>query len=122
MKKFFSFLAIIAIFVVSNCSQIPENNDPVLGIWSKTQILQDESKTTNEKEEWIFNDAFLGRYQRYVDQHLVFYTDFSWTATEGVYTIIYQGTDIPTAEVLLNSEEQVERLKYTNGEVFAIRE
>ncbi|NQZ45119.1 MAG: hypothetical protein HRT65_12480 [Flavobacteriaceae bacterium] len=119
MKKFFSFLAIITLIAVSNCTQVPENDDPVLGIWAKSAIA---AQDTNEREEWIFNDAFLGRYQRYVDNELTFYTDFSWSETDGMYTVTYKGTDIPTASIVLNAQEKIEQLEYTNGEVFAYRE
>lgn len=123
MKKFFSLLAILAIIAVSNCSEIPENNDPILGIWSKSEILSLDGKNENEvREEWIFNDAYLGRYHSYTNDDLEFYTDFSWSLENETYTIIYTGTDIPNAEVNLEEAVKPEQLELENGNIFALRE
>ncbi|WP_350291122.1 hypothetical protein [uncultured Croceitalea sp.] len=123
MKKFFSLLAILVIIAVSNCSEIPENNDPILGIWSKSEILSIDGKNENEvREEWIFNDAYLGRYHSYTNDDLEFYTDFSWSLENETYTIIYTGTDIPNAEVNLEEAVKPEQLELENGNIFALRE
>ncbi|MEO0570339.1 MAG: hypothetical protein AAF039_01455 [Bacteroidota bacterium] len=120
MKRFFSMLAIAGFIAVSNCSRIPENNDPVLGIWVKAELLDgDASKNTAIpiSEEWIFNDVFLGRYHRYSDNEVVFYTDFRWEVVDDVYTISYSGEDIPQVQVSLKNE----LLELENGDVFATR-
>ena len=123
MKKFFSLLAILVIIAVSNCSEIPENNDPILGIWSKSEILSEEGKSGDEvREEWIFNDAYLGRYHSYTNDNLEFYTDFSWSLNETIYTIVYTGTDIPDIEVTLEQAVNPEKLALENGNTFAERE
>lgn len=121
MKKFFSLLCIVALISVSNCSKIPTNNDPVLGIWAKTEVISSNEEEQVQREEWIFNDAFLGRYQSFDDQNLAFYTDFSWTVENGVYTITYNGTDMPQTQVLL-IKDQPETLARQNGEHFATRQ
>lgn len=116
-------MAVFAIIFISNCSEIPENNDPVLGIWSKTEISSShQDGETVHREEWIFNDAFLGRYHSYIDASIAFYTDFSWSEENGVYTIEYSGTDIPKAEVQLNKSSETDLLEYQNGNLFARRE
>ena len=46
MKKIFSFFAIIAIIAFSNCSQLEENNDPIIGIWTNLS-----TNTASSKEE-----------------------------------------------------------------------
>ncbi|GMN10822.1 hypothetical protein MTsPCn9_30130 [Croceitalea sp. MTPC9] len=123
MKKFFSLLAILVIIAVSNCSEIPENNDPILGIWSKSEILSQDGKSGDEvREEWIFNDAYLGRYHSYTNNDLEFYTDFSWSLDGETYTIIYTGTDKPTVEVNLHQAAEPELLALENGSTFAVRE
>jgi hypothetical protein len=123
MKKFFSLLAILALIAVSNCSEIPENNDPILGIWTKSEILSQEGKSEDEiRKEWIFNDAYLGRYHRYNNDDLEFYTDFSWSLNEDIYTIIYTGTDIPDIEVTLEQATNPEKLALEDGNIFAERE
>ena len=123
MKKFFSLLAILALIAVSNCSEIPENNDPILGIWTKSEILSQEGKNEDEiRKEWIFNDAYLGRYHRYNNDDLEFYTDFSWSLNEDIYTIIYTGTDIPDIEVTLEQATNPEKLALEDGNIFAERE
>lgn len=123
MKKMLSFLAIVSIIAVSNCTDIPENNDPILGIWVRTDSPSENDKSTSvTKEEWIFNDVYLGRYQSYSGSNLVFYTDFQWSEENGRYTIIYSGTNIETVNVSLEEANSPETLALQNGDVFAIRE
>ncbi|NNC34968.1 MAG: hypothetical protein HKO09_08835 [Croceitalea sp.] len=124
MKKFFSLLAIVSIIAISNCTRIPENNDPVLGIWSKTAIESSDSQQNirPQREEWIFNDAYLGRYHSYHNNTLDFYTDFQWSEDDGLYTISYPGTDMPQVTVVLKKEAESEMLAYVNGSIFALRE
>ncbi|MDT0608080.1 hypothetical protein [Croceitalea rosinachiae] len=123
MKKFFSLLAIVTLISVSNCTRIPENNDPVLGIWSKTQINSLEGKQeSTQKEEWIFNDAYLGRYHFYLGESLTFYTDFRWSSDAGVYSITYNEEELQDTEVIMNISEEHEQLEFADGGVFAIRE
>ena len=122
MKKLFSLLTIVVLISVSNCSEIPENNDPVLGIWAKIESEGINQEQTSDREEWIFNDAYLGRYQQYEGNNITFYTDFGWTVENGVYTIEYRGTDIETQRVMLVNTDNPETLAYENGSHFATRE
>lgn len=123
MKKFFSLLAIIAIISVSNCTRVPENNDPVLGVWSKTEIRSVEDKLESvQKEEWIFNDAYLGRYHLYSEETLVFYTDFRWSVDSGMYAITYGEEELQDTEVIMNMTGEPEQLEFTDGSLFALRE
>ena len=123
MKKLFSFLTIISIILASNCSRIPENNDPVIGVWSKidkSNLSESESKSI--RQEWIFNDAYLGRYHSYENKALEVKTDFKWVRDKEAYLISYPGTDIPDHKVLLQETETGMLLKDVNGTIFAIRE
>ena len=123
MKKLFSLLFIVLIIAVSNCTDIPENNDPILGIWTRTDFISEESKSSSTtKEEWIFNDVYLGRYQRYSNNTLAFYTDFKWSNDDGIYTITYSGTDIQEVTVSLEVSNNPETLALEDGAVFATRE
>ena len=123
MKKFFSLLTLVVIIAMSNCSEIPQNNDPILGVWSKSEIAsQDGENGDDVREEWIFNDAYLGRYHSYSNNDLEFYTDFSWSLEDETYTIIYSGTDKPTVEVNLEEAAKPELLALQDGNIFAIRE
>ncbi|MFD2585974.1 hypothetical protein ACFSQJ_03480 [Croceitalea marina] len=123
MKKFFSLLAILALIAVSNCSEIPENNDPILGIWSKSEIASEGEESGDKvRQEWIFNDAYLGRYHNYTNGDLDFYTDFSWSLEGETYTIIYTGTDKPKVQVNLEEAATPEKLALEDGDIFAIRE
>ncbi|MEM9078452.1 MAG: hypothetical protein AAGC43_15520 [Bacteroidota bacterium] len=122
MKKIFSLLFIVLIIAVSNCTDIPENNDPILGIWTRTDLVSEDSKSSSVREEWIFNDVYLGRYQRYSNNTLAFYTDFKWSNENGVYTITYSGTDIEEVSVSLEESNQPETLALEDGAVFATRE
>ena len=121
MKRLFSFLAILAIISVSNCSEIPENNDPVLGIWSNTEAIS-ESDETPVAEEWIFNDVYLGRYHRYSKNEIVVQTDFRWEVEDGVYTITYHLEEMLQVNVLLKQSTASDQLELQNGEVFAVRQ
>ncbi|RYC53416.1 hypothetical protein [Flagellimonas olearia] len=123
MKKLFSLLAIIGIVALSNCSQIPENNDPILGIWANTQTSTIEGKgSSTTREEWIFNDVYLGRYQSYSNSKLVFYTDFKWSEENGTYSIIYGDPQVTDITVNLEHASDPEILTLENGSVFATRD
>ncbi|MGB5822374.1 MAG: hypothetical protein WBG90_23020 [Saonia sp.] len=123
MKKLFSFMAILAIIFASNCSQIPENNDPVIGVWSNVSVnvISVTDKQTT-RQEWIFNDAYLGRYHSYTDKQLQIITDFQWSQEDGVYTISYPGTDFPDDIVTMEEGEESTLLQDREGDILAIRE
>ncbi|AWX43572.1 hypothetical protein HME9304_00563 [Flagellimonas maritima] len=124
MKKLFSLLLIISIIAISNCTSIPENNDPILGIWAiGTSTIDSKTAVENTtREEWIFNDVYLGRYQRYSNSKITFYTDFRWSEDDGVYTIIYSDTEINDVTVNLQETNDPEILALDNGVVYAVRE
>jgi len=123
MKKLFSLLSIIGIVAISNCSRVPENNDPILGIWAKTESSSIDGKGSDAtREEWIFNDVYLGRYQSYSNSKLVFYTDFRWSEENGTYTIIYGDPQVEDITVSLEQNGSPEILALENGSVFATRE
>ncbi|MEX0362353.1 MAG: hypothetical protein AB3N10_15355 [Allomuricauda sp.] len=123
MKKFFSLLAIASIIAISNCTSIPENNDPILGIWVRDDANGDENKNgSTSREEWIFNDVYLGRYQSYSNSSLTFYTDFKWSEENGKYTITYSDEQVTDVIVSLEETSNPEILALENGSVFATRE
>lgn len=123
MKKFFSFMALVAIISASNCTRIPENNDPVLGVWSKTQIASTADKQTMvQKEEWIFNDAYLGRYHQYSNETIIFQTDFKWSSSDGIYAISYGEEQLQDIEVIMNMSGEPEQLEFEDGNILAQRE
>lgn len=122
MRKFYSLLTITAILVVSNCSKIPENNDPILGAWENRTVISKANQTTLKvREEWIFNDVFLGRYHKFENGELTLLTDFGWKKDDGEYIIFYPGLDRAEAEVHLEYTEEDEILEMDNGKVFARR-
>lgn len=124
MKKLFSFLSILGIIAISNCSQIPENNDPILGIWSRSPSADESGKGTETlREEWIFNDVYLGRYQSFSNSKLVYYTDFKWSVSpDGIYSITYGDPQMVGISVKLQRTNEPEMLTLDNGAVFATRE
>jgi len=125
MKKLLSFLAIIGIILVSNCSRIPENNDPVIGIWSNVEVKPTTGQTQKSvnRQEWIFNDAYLGRYHNYVNGKLDVLTDFKWEEEDGTYTISYPGLKNKTTDVVtMIASEDGEILKDADGHTLAKRE
>ncbi len=123
MKRVFSLVAILAIIFASNCSRIPENNDPVIGIWYKTEenTLSSTEKISLRKE-WIFNDVYLGRYHRYEGNSLAFKTDYKWERNGDLYTISYPGTDMPPAVVRMKEGPDGVTLEDEKGVVLATRE
>ena len=123
MKKFFSLLAIASIIAISNCTSIPENNDPILGIWVRDDANGNTNKNgSTSREEWIFNDVYLGRYQSYSNSSLTFYTDFKWSEENGKYTITYSDEQVTDVIVSLEETSDPEILALENGSVFATRE
>lgn len=81
-----------------------------------------ESQQVSTKEEWIFNDANLGRYHLYHDNEVVFLTDFQWEQSEGMYTISYPGTDMPEQNARMVTIEMQEVLQDVQGDVLAFRQ
>ena len=124
MKKFFSFIAIIGIILASNCSRIPDNNDPVIGIWtSVTTLTNSESGKVSTRFEWIFNDAYLGRYHIKENGNVVAKTDFRWQQTDGVYTITYPGLDDKSDDqVTMKETSECATLEDSKGNILAIKE
>ncbi len=123
MKRLFSLFAIIAIILASNCSRIPENNDPVIGIWYTIDV-KNSNETSKEiiKQEWIFNDAYLGRYHRYSGSKIAFKTDFGWQQEDGLYTISYPGTNMASQKAILKDTPEGMHLSDPDGSVLAIKE
>ncbi|MBU2996976.1 hypothetical protein KO500_11055 [Cellulophaga baltica] len=122
MKKPLFFMALCATTVFVSCSKTTTiNDDPIIGIWTNTIELNSSTteKTSETEYEWIFNDAYLGRYHEYSDDVLIMQTDFSWSIENGLYTIQYPGTDLPeeTATLIESST-----LQDSDGEILATRE
>ncbi len=116
-------MAIVTVISMSSCTEIPENNDPIIGIWSKVDFVTDqEAGRYTSKQEWIFNDVYLGRYHSYEGSQLEVKTDFSWTEDNGVYTISYPGTDMPEHRVSMKTSEEGTVLEDTQGNILALRE
>lgn len=122
MKKLFSLLAIVSIISVSNCTRIPENNDPIIGIWAKVEVSNtSETERQTNRQEWIFNDAYLGRFHRYDGNSLELKTDFGWQEENGIYTISYPGTDMPVDQVSMKKSETGTILEDSQGNILAHR-
>lgn len=123
MKKLFSLLAIIAIILASNCSRIPENNDPIIGIWERIEV-QTSSETGKQtiRREWIFNDAYLGRYHRIENGVTTIKTDFKWKKEDGAYTISYPGLDRNDDIVIRKETVELSQLERNDGFMLATRD
>lgn len=122
MIRSFSSLILIAILLLASCSEAMENTDPVLGVWYKASTSSADSREVITKEEWIFNDVYLGRYHVYHNNDVVFLTDFQWEKNDGIYTISYPGTDMPEQIARMVMLEEQEVLQNDEGEVLAYRE
>ncbi|WP_191089077.1 MULTISPECIES: hypothetical protein, partial [Arenibacter] len=123
MKKVYSLLALFAILLSANCTRIAENNDPVIGIWSyfSTASTGKNAKQT-VKEEWIFNDAYLGRFHTYNNHQLTIVTDFRWSFKDKTYTIAYPGLDRKEDVVTMDQTDRGTVLTDHQGNILAIRE
>ncbi len=123
-KALLSIVAIFAVAIFYNCSPIEENNDPIIGIWSNENNISTTNKTIENpsRQEWIFNDAYLGRYHSYNNNVVSFKTDYRWSQKDGVYTISYPGTDFPEDIVSMITDDNTIILKDQNGNILAIRE
>jgi hypothetical protein len=122
MKKVFSFFAIIGILLASNCTRITENNDPVIGIWSHISADGGITQKQTIRQEWIFNDAYLGRYHTYHNKNLTVISDFKWVRKDSVYVISYPGLDKEEDIVLMTQTENETILADEEGNVLATRE
>ncbi|WP_299320745.1 hypothetical protein [uncultured Maribacter sp.] len=123
-KKFLSLLAICAIVFLANCSRIEQNNDPIIGIWSQSELIvtENSSKQTVRKE-WIFNDVFLGRYHEIDGSTTTLKTDFNWSKQDDIYTVEYKGLDgKPNNIITIKSTEDGFYLQKKDGATLAIRE
>lgn len=115
-------MGIIGILLASNCTRITENNDPVIGIWSHTSADGGTTQKQTVKQEWIFNDAYLGRYHTYHNKNLTVISDFSWVHKDSVYVISYPGLDKEEDIVLMTETEHGIILADKEGKILAIRE
>ncbi|GGG51733.1 hypothetical protein GCM10011414_21690 [Croceivirga lutea] len=122
-RKLFSLVALTMLLVISNCSKVPENNDPILGTWTKSQTISTSNKSeVNVTEEWIFNDVYLGRYHRFEDGSAIIITDFSWSIEDDMYYITYPGIDKNDATVIYDDNNGIELLStQPGGSVYARR-
>lgn len=124
MKRIFSLLAIVAIVLASNCSRIPENNNAVIGIWSAIEVKSAglTAKQQTIRQEWIFNDAYLGRYHHKTNGKITFKTDFKWSYDDDLYIISYPGTDMEEQIVSMTVAEGSSTLADAQGNIMATRE
>ena len=113
----------LIVLLVSSCSKIEENNDPVIGIWKNTvKTATNTNKMVVDNEEWIFNDVYLGRFHGYKAGKVVFLTDFKWTVSNGTYIVSYPGTDFPDNVVQMKETDKATMLLRTEGKIFALRQ
>lgn len=115
-------LTVVLSTSLQSCSEIPENNDPVIGIWSRTELSAGAVQKSSQREEWIFNDVYLGRYHRYEGENITIQTDFSWSEYQGVYTIEYPGLDRAPEQAVIRQKSNGITLETLQGEVLARRE
>jgi len=122
MKTLITTLA-VTLFVLCSCSKddadVIINNDPIIGIWGMADKPSKTAKNIKVKNEWIFNDANLGRYHQYHNEEIVIISDFRWSSEEEVYSISYPGLENRTDESVMLVEEQ---LVLIDGKVLAERE
>ena len=121
MKTFLKYVLVVVL--VTSCSKIEENNDPIIGIWKNSvKTATNTNKMVIDYEEWIFNDVYLGRFHGYKEGQVVFLTDFKWTFENGTYTVSYPGTDFPDDLVVMQETEEGTVLIRKEGQIFARKE
>lgn len=122
MQRITALAFLLVLLTLGSCTEIPENNDPVIGIWAKTQIEELDNSSQLQREEWIFNDAYLGRYHRYMGNEIIEQTDFRWEAQQGVYTIEYPGLERVADHATIKQNEESILLENIEGGILALRE
>ncbi|MBC2839754.1 hypothetical protein H7F20_10445 [Robiginitalea sp. SC105] len=115
-------LFFLTALTLGGCSSVEEADDPVIGIWSRAAISDLPEGRTSVREEWIFNDAYLGRYHRYEGNELRIKTDFGWETDGNIYTIEYPGLDREADQVTIKQSQDNTQLLSLEGEVLALRE
>ncbi|SIQ33947.1 hypothetical protein [Maribacter ulvicola] len=123
-KKFLSLLAICAIVFLANCSRIEHNTDPIIGIWSQSKNFTPENSAKQTiRQEWIFNDVFLGRYHEIKGTTITLKTDFNWSKQGNTYTIEYKGLNgKPNNVITIQEIEHGFYLEKKDGATLATRE
>lgn len=123
-KKFLSLLAICAIVFLANCSRIEQNTDPIIGIWSQSDLIVTENSAKQTvRKEWIFNDVYLGRYHEIEGSTITLKTDFNWSKQDDIYTVEYKGLDgKPNNIITIKSTDNSFYLQEKDGATLAIRE
>lgn len=122
MQRISTLLFLAAFTILGSCSEVEENNDPVIGIWGQTRAPEDSSAKHMERVEWIFNDAYLGRYHLYQGEELTVQTDFQWEQRGGVYTIHYPGLKKVEDVVKIKESQEGTMLVDLGGSILAFRE
>ncbi|APQ17422.1 hypothetical protein [Maribacter hydrothermalis] len=118
MKYVLSCLVLLVL--VTSCSKIEQNNDPIVGIWKHTvKTATNLNKMVVDNEEWIFNDVFLGRFHGYKSGKVVYQTDFKWSVNGNIYIVSYPGTDFPDDFVKIKETDEGTVLMRIEGKVFA---
>lgn len=118
---FFIVLAML-LSIPQSCSEIPENSDPVIGVWSSTESETQTDLRGSVREEWIFNDVYLGRYHRYQGGAIIAQSDFQWKVQGKIYTIVYPNLERPADQVIIQHAESATLLLTEDGETLAHRE
>ncbi|WP_405384939.1 hypothetical protein [Maribacter sp. LLG6340-A2] len=113
---------LVLLLLLTSCSKIEENNDPIIGIWKHTvKTATNTNKMVIDNEEYIFNDVYLGRFHGYKDGQIVFLTDFRWTYENGHYTVSYPGTDFPNDILEMKETPDGIMLIRSQGSIFAVK-
>ena len=121
-KVLYFFILTLLLSVPQSCSEIPENEDPVIGIWSRTESGAQTNLKGSVREEWIFNDVYLGRYHHYIGDEITAQSDFQWKVQGDVYTIEYPNLERVSDKVTILREETATILQTQDGETLARRE
>jgi hypothetical protein len=122
MRKILVLPLLFLLVLGAGCSEIPENDDPVIGVWAQLQAPKEASAKHMDREEWIFNDAYLGRYHRYQGNEITVSSDFQWESANGVYTISYPGLAKGADQVTIKESAGTTLLVDLEGQVLAYRE
>ena len=114
---------LVLLVLITSCSKIEENNDPIIGIWKHTvKTATNTNKLVVDNEEWIFNDVYLGRFHGYKNGQVVYLTDFKWSVNNDIYMISYPGTDFPFDFIEMKETEDGTILLRMEGKIFAAKQ
>lgn len=107
----FAMMAFTLLCTVS-CSEDDnvEEVDPIVGTWENVAVANEVNSVTS----WIFDADETGDYSFVQEGETIDESEFSWTVTEGVYTIDYASEEMEDIEIVISEFMGVTTIETTD--------